>query len=158
MELNNDKFIIERSTDSKVFYTIASINGAGDHSGRLLYSFIDQTAPSGSSYYRLSQFDYDGSKKSFEVIRVIRHLEKPEITIIQNPGSTTRIMMQVPQQDWFFQLYNKAGSLIYQTHIPATEIHANILDINGLNLSPGLHVITLRSKNQSWSGKLLVSR
>lgn len=126
--------------------------------GRLLCSFIDQTAPSGSSYYQLRQDDFDGSEKSFEVIRVIRHLEKPEITILQNPGSNTRIIMEVPQQDWFFQQYHKTGRLIYQTHIPATEIHANILDINGLNLSPGLHVITLRSKNQSWSGKLLVSR
>jgi hypothetical protein len=60
-QTNNDYFTIERSADGDIFSPIGTIDGAGNSSQSLSYSFIDQQPLNQSwSYYRLKQTDFDG--------------------------------------------------------------------------------------------------
>jgi hypothetical protein len=58
-EINNDYFEIQRSENGYEFETIEIVQGAGNSSSNIEYSFIDDfNTP--QVYYRLKQVDYDG--------------------------------------------------------------------------------------------------
>lgn len=59
-EINNDYFTLERSTDGVTFGEIGRIDGAGNSTQLLHYSFNDMTPAEGVNYYRLRQTDYNG--------------------------------------------------------------------------------------------------
>ncbi len=58
-EINNEKFVIERSTDGNKFYPIGEVFGKNG-SSVYNYSFTDNT-PGIINYYRLKQLDFDGT-------------------------------------------------------------------------------------------------
>lgn len=65
-EMNNNYFEIERTADGINWEVIAVIPGAGTSSTYHEYQFIDQFPLPGVNYYRLSQVDYDGTRKMYE--------------------------------------------------------------------------------------------
>ncbi len=69
-ELNNDKFVIECSTDGKIFKAIGEVKGNGTSHERNDYIFTDKNPLSGINYYRLRQVDYDGTKSYSKMISV----------------------------------------------------------------------------------------
>lgn len=60
-ELDNDKFLVERSQDGKTFKAIGEVKGRGTSSMMQHYTFTDNAPVSGTNYYRLKQVDYDGT-------------------------------------------------------------------------------------------------
>jgi hypothetical protein len=68
-EHNNSHFLLERSVNSE-FSTITKIEGAGNSSSKLDYSFIDYSAPQTINYYRLTQVDFDGNSKTYDPISI----------------------------------------------------------------------------------------
>ncbi len=69
-ELNNDRFIIETSTEGEVFNGIGEIAGAGTTAETHTYQFIHQTPSAGANYYRLKQVDFDGTFAYSKVIAI----------------------------------------------------------------------------------------
>lgn len=59
-EINNDYFTIERSLDGQNYEDIGTIEGAGQSSQVLNYTFTDDQPFLGTNYYRLKQTDYNG--------------------------------------------------------------------------------------------------
>ncbi|RZK76466.1 MAG: hypothetical protein EOO92_14530, partial [Pedobacter sp.] len=59
-ELNNQRFIVERSTDGKLFTEFQSIQGKGTFVGNSSYAILDRNPSNGVNYYRLSQQDFNG--------------------------------------------------------------------------------------------------
>jgi len=59
-EVNNDKFIIERSADGITYTRLAEIKGAGNSTEFVSYQFIDKNPLCGNSYYKLVQIDFNG--------------------------------------------------------------------------------------------------
>ncbi len=71
-EINNNYFTLERSLNGTAFTPIAQIDGAGNSEHDITYSYLDETALCGISYYRLSWTDYDGFVEYAPVISVQR--------------------------------------------------------------------------------------
>ncbi|WP_114782655.1 T9SS type A sorting domain-containing protein [Botryobacter ruber] len=69
-EKDNDKFIIERSSNGRDFKAIGEVKGQGNSSTAIRYSFTDKMPLAGSAYYRLKQLDYDGKHSYSNVIAV----------------------------------------------------------------------------------------
>lgn len=69
-ELNNERFIIETSTEGEVFNRIGEIAGAGTTTEAHTYQFTHQTPSAGVNYYRLKQVDFDGTFAYSKVIAV----------------------------------------------------------------------------------------
>jgi hypothetical protein len=68
-EINNEKFVIEKSLDGTEFYYAGEVSGMGNTSVSNNYSFTDYSgAP--STYYRLKQVDYDGKVEYSKVIQI----------------------------------------------------------------------------------------
>jgi hypothetical protein len=63
MEVNNDHFTIERSTDGVRFTTIGTVQSLGDNIQPAEYTFTDHMPEPGTNYYRLGQTDKDGKGK-----------------------------------------------------------------------------------------------
>ncbi len=83
-ELNNDYFTVERTTGDGVFENIGRIEGAGNSTGLLSYSFTDEEPLPGISYYRLKQTDYDGSF-SYSALVAVTFENNVESAVYPNP-------------------------------------------------------------------------
>ncbi|MBD1397353.1 T9SS type A sorting domain-containing protein [Pontibacter sp. JH31] len=59
-EIDNDKFVIERSQDGKIFKAIGEVKGKGTTNLLNTYSFADKNPVNGTNYYRLKQMDFNG--------------------------------------------------------------------------------------------------
>lgn len=82
-EINNDYFELERSKDGVNFHTIATINGAGNSTTELRYSYVDNAPFNGISYYRLKQTDFNG-QFSMSNTKAVR-MENDQIILYPNP-------------------------------------------------------------------------
>lgn len=67
-EVNNDYFMVEYSEDASVWSEIAKVSGQGNSNTNVQYTFQDIKRRSSVGYYRLSQFDYNGTSEVFPVI------------------------------------------------------------------------------------------
>jgi hypothetical protein len=71
MEINNDYFIAERSTDGRIFKQIAKVQSAGNSMEIQHYSLTDEHPTDGLNYYRIQQVDKDGKRSSTSVQSVV---------------------------------------------------------------------------------------
>ena len=69
-ESNNDYFTVERSVDGKVFETVAVVDGSGTSQEINYYETTDDKFQPVVNYYRLTQTDFDGEKKSSSLVSV----------------------------------------------------------------------------------------
>jgi len=69
-QVNNDYFTITRSDNNVDWTVIGEIAGVGNTSTQMTYHWIDNDPLLGTSYYKLSQTDYDGTSKTFHSLAV----------------------------------------------------------------------------------------
>ncbi|MEO9804189.1 MAG: hypothetical protein ABJF04_13115 [Reichenbachiella sp.] len=72
-EINNDFYTLERSFDGEQYEIIATIDGAGNSIGKLVYNYQDSPNYQGFIFYRLTQTDFDGGFEQFQAIRFFHH-------------------------------------------------------------------------------------
>lgn len=68
LELDNDYFTIEKTTDGNNFEVLTTVKGAGTSTSSKNYFYLDRSPSRGANYYRLSQTDKNGHLKSFKMI------------------------------------------------------------------------------------------
>ncbi len=83
-EINNDYFTIERSADAINFEPIAMVDGSGNSSIIINYSWIDDNPISGTSYFRLKQTDYNGADE-YHGVKTVSCEQSNNISIYPNP-------------------------------------------------------------------------
>ena len=85
-QINNDYFTIYRSSNNKDWTIVGEISGAGNTSTQMDYSWTDHNPIKGTSYYQLSQTDYDGKTETFAPISVsCDKLEIEDYSAYPNP-------------------------------------------------------------------------
>lgn len=84
-EINNDKFIIERSLDGRRYMQIGQEMGNGNTSVKKSYSFVDNSTQVGMNFYRLKQVDYNGEYEYSAILTA----EISDGTISIYPTTTT---------------------------------------------------------------------
>ncbi len=85
-ERNSRGFEIQRSRDGVTFAALGFVNSQSVNGGGSNYSYTDGLPLDGKNYYRLKQFDVDGSV-SFSTIRFVEMNRKQSITVYPNPVS-----------------------------------------------------------------------
>ena len=85
-ELNSERFVLEKSYDGNLYVVLGEIEAAGTSTEVLNYSMIDQNMGDGDVYYRLSQYDFDGSMEVFEPIVLNSNMDQGRIKISPNPS------------------------------------------------------------------------
>ena len=67
-EINSSHYIIERSLDGINWLQVGKVNASGNSTSVLDYSYVDLFTDYTINYYRLTQFDYDGKSKKYDII------------------------------------------------------------------------------------------
>jgi hypothetical protein len=152
-EVENDHFAVERSSDAENYEEIGRLQGYGTTSVRHDYSFMDESTPSGISYYRLSQTDYDGTVKHYGPIAVRRtesdaHMTKP--VVYPNPfnDSFTYSFSATDQESTQLILADQKGTVL-ETFPVEIKRGANTIRIKpSIDLHPGIYLVGVQSGSQ----------
>lgn len=84
-EINNKKFVVERSADAVSFYEIGEIAGAGTTALPMQYQFMDRLPQPGKNFYRIKQLDFDGHEQT-GVTRLVNFADEPDAALTAYPN------------------------------------------------------------------------
>lgn len=163
-EFNNDFFTIERTLDGQHFETVSIVKGGGNTSTYCTYSCEDVLPYSGISYYRLTQTDYDGDSKSYNLISVNFNLPMSnEFSIYPNPISVSEQLTISLQDDkieehYVITIHDMSGSLYYSDIIYTNNGNSKLAFDLKDKLSSGTYLFTIMDSNSKKRSKLLVIR
>lgn len=153
LEINSDRFEIERSEDGISFSKIGSLPSTGGQDGAD-YQFYDLSPLVGSNIYRLRQVDLDGQydyspsvEVSFEAVLVAK--------IGPNPFQThfSLELADAGKHVYEFELFDLKGKKVHSRRLEFTDRLNEKVDLP--NLVPGQYLYTLRKRDALLSGKLL---
>lgn len=95
-ESNNNYFTIERSSDLENFTLVQKVEGAGTSNKSHDYSIIDpEVNKSGTTYYRIKQFDFNGNLGHSEVINISLNKRVSGLKLIPDPAEN-QIQLVLP--------------------------------------------------------------
>ncbi|MCX6183179.1 MAG: T9SS type A sorting domain-containing protein [Bacteroidetes bacterium] len=112
-EINNDRFTVERSTNSKQWEAVGEVDGAGNSSSLLLHTFVDEDPLKGVVYYRLKQVDFDGTVAYSGIVSVDSKLKYFKIS--PNPFDDALLVNGDLQGNTEICVYDVLGRLCYQS-------------------------------------------
>lgn len=78
-EYDNDYFIIERTDENLEFNNIGYVNGAGNSTSTINYSFQDKLYKDGIYHYRIKQVDFNGEYEHSEIVSIKYANQKSEL-------------------------------------------------------------------------------
>lgn len=149
LELNNDYFTIERAADGVNFTPIAQIQGAGNSTTLLNYTFKDREPLEGINYYRLKQTDYDGQFEYFNTVAAGCAATAAEVNVYPNPANNNITISFSSSGNTAYQLriYDVTGKLVTDEKQPAVKgLQSRTLDISAL--AAGVYMLSLESETE----------
>jgi hypothetical protein len=149
-ELNNQYYLVERSTDDEHYTEIARVNGVGNTSSQQDYFVMDlSNANNLPAYYRLKQVDFNGQTKEFgAVLSEECDGEENAINVELYPNPFTEYiqisMSAAPIGDISLQVFDGQSNLVKSeilNIIPGT----NNFTINLHELASGEYYVSLKN-------------
>ncbi len=141
-ELNNKKFIVERSDNLSNWEEIGEVLGAGNTTTLVNYNFTDYTPIVGKAYYRLRQVDMNGAFAYSNVVLVEMENQLVSASISPNPFEEDFVIKTNIKNEMDISIYDVLGRLLY---------HANQKTDNGLlhifqpDLAGGTYLVTIKT-------------
>jgi hypothetical protein len=111
-ENNNDYFVIQKSKNAIDWEDLEKIVGAGNSYEKINYSYPDRNPYSGTSYYRLKYFDYDGE---FEYSRIAPVKFGADNTIVFYPNPVKDRLIIEKEEDTSIEIFNLIGVKMLET-------------------------------------------
>ena len=157
-ELNSNYFLVERSNGNQQFEYVATIPAAGN-SNQILYYLIEDPEPyQGISYYRLSEFDFDGEMGYSEVRAVVINDNDLDILIYPNPTDAPFMLtfFNVNSENLFqLRLIDEVGRLVENWN-GASFSSASPLQINLNHLSKGSYILQVIFEEKIYNEKIIL--
>jgi hypothetical protein len=149
MELDNDYFEVQRSSDGIDFEVIQIIDGFGTSNEAHEYFTEDLNPIPGNSYYRLRQVDFDGQNETFSPVAVNYQEECiKDLHISQSDNQNTIVFNSSTEKEYTILLSDNLGRIIR---------HENMKAMKGSNsfilpsLQSGIYHITIAHDDKSSS-------
>lgn len=113
-EINNDYFLVQKSSNGKDFINIGTVGGNGTTNITQSYSYIDETASTRVNYYRLQQFDYDGQYEYSKVIVVVDPMSSIDYSVYPNPANDNLNIgfSDIDNETYQVKLVNNLGQVV----------------------------------------------
>jgi len=155
-EINNERFIIERSADGKSFSPVAEIKGGGNSAKPLSYSYQDKDATSftmanhsSTVYYRLKQVDFDGKVYTYET-RSVRMMDQAQLrmSISPNPfiNELTVAVNDIAGRFFDIEITDLTGKTVFATRSLVDEGHTTV-KIQALDaLNKGIYFVAVKGE------------
>jgi len=156
-EINNDFFTIERSKNGVDFEKISDVSSKGNSSQTQKYEFLDSRAYIGSSYYRLSQTDLDGTYTELAIIEVETKSSNDRISLFPNPNSGNRLTIGGISPDVKYQVsfVNTIGESVLKSTI-GNDYGEGELDVSELAI--GVYFMSITDGETKWVEKFIKVR
>jgi hypothetical protein len=155
-EVNNDYFLIESSDDGYDFeYVSAAIDGAGNSSSLLHYSWVDEERSTDTKYYRLSQVDYNGESKILNTVSA-KCADLSGINIVSFSKEDDKIKLQIENNskgNYKIDITDNSGKII-ETREIYLETGLNFIGFDNLQLSSGIYFVRVSNSSESVSKKV----
>ncbi len=152
-EVNNDYFSVEWSTDGLNFEEIAKVAGAGTSRDKREYSFVHKSPKKGVNYYRLTQYDFDGRSKTFNVVSVVFDTKSLDMAIVPNRvENSLRLEFTKPVEEGRLHIYNMEGQKV-KSYVLATGVDAFNFDISGF--TAGQYIAKFVDSNKTISKRFV---
>ena len=150
-EINTKNFEIQKRTDGNDFTTIGNLpskNVAGIHN----YSFTDNNASAGNSYYRIVQFDNDGAS-TISKIQAVTNKSAAGLSIYPNPvQETLNVNHASAIEGAKFKILNAEGKTVLQSNTGVSTISSSL---NVSALTPGVYLLIFDNQSNSSSVKFI---
>lgn len=152
-EINNEKFILEKSKDGFNFSELTQLPGSGNSLEAINYQYRDNSPYSGINYYKLLQKDLDG-KLNFSGITAINYLQKRSgIKIFPNPDNTGEVNIILSDNYSISDIFiSSPASKKTNLFIKGTE---GIIKLNH-NLPAGVYIISIVTNEEIMHEKLII--
>jgi hypothetical protein len=142
-ELNNDRFLLMRTKDGFEFETVGIVNGAGNSSTVLTYTFLDHNPLKGLSYYKLTQVDFDGTESSSDLVPFTNE-SSSGFQLFPNPTSKNLTLTLGEGYDNVeVRVYDLSGRLINDFFFGSGENPT--FQLNG---NPGMYFVEVRADGE----------
>lgn len=149
-ERDNDFFIVERSSDAKNWTSFAMIEGAGTSNSINNYSVTDENPKGNITYYRLKQFDFDGSVTIHDIISVSRNASG-DVRMYPNPAKD-QVKITASEEISHIDLISVSGTIAKSIDVfGSTETNVNLSDV-----ANGVYLATIYTQNERIVKRLVV--
>lgn len=149
-ELNNDYFIVEHSTDGKVWSAFEFIDGAGTSTNMIDYQATHRNAKNGINYYRVKQFDTDGAMSISELISITSENSNP-IQLVPNPAQEN-VFVHSAEAFTQVQVVDLSGNTLIQREVAGLK--QTTLNISAL--STGIYFVQVMTTRGTQIKRLVI--
>jgi len=161
-EQNNEYFELGRSIDANNWTKIAEIEGAGQSSTTLTYTYTDKNAPFGLVYYRLKQVDFDG-KQDFapNLVSLNREFDAGnfDFLLFPNPSKIGTVRFRMSSNFDVranVMISDMSGKMLSQGYVQIDGQGTSApLDCN---FEPGIYLVTVIVNDKLRSKPLVITR
>jgi hypothetical protein len=154
METNNDYFTIQRSKGGVTWDSLTRVGGSGNINTTSFYTAYDPAPYPGTSYYRLVETAFDGSKIFSSVCAVNLQPFSSNITLYPNPATNTILITFPVAGQYTISLLNSVGQLmmdrVYSTGSNTT--------LNISPFAPGVYYVVIGQGNTRETREVLIAR
>lgn len=141
-------FDIERSSNGVAFQTIGRTNAQGNTFAKQSYRFEDEAPTTGTNYYRLKQWDTDGSFQYSPMALVLFH--DLQFDVFPNPSlGIFRIKANKAAETAHVKITNALGALVWEGTLGNGEI-----DLSGQ--TPGTYLVSIQTGSESLHRQLVL--
>lgn len=152
-DFNNNFFTIERSTNAINFRSLVAGYTKETKNGKYYFSFTDESAPAGKTYYRLRQTGGGGQMEYSQIVSAgCNIVNKSAISIYPNPTAGL-LNIKTSTPGTFLIVRNAMGRLFFQGH--------GISAVTTIDLShfpQGLYYVEVQASDNSTYHKIVLNR
>lgn len=156
-EINNSHFEIELSYDGVSWISIGIVQGSGNSSTTIDYSFVNNQEEVGVQYYRLKQVDFNGDQ-TYSNIRYFSPTEKDKplsfiaFQNIENKIEVSAIFHGMGEA----YLIDSRGKIIEMKSFISSNKSGVTFNFNATNLKEGIYFVQIKSGNALLGAKVQV--
>lgn len=150
-ERNNEHFIIERSIDNLTWELLTEVEAKGNTSEKTNYNVQDQNPLFGTSYYRLSQVDFDGELTILASNSFVSSFT--EITIYPQPSNNILNITGENLKNSSLQILNTQGEIVYISEY----LESNNVVLSATNFDNGIYFVKISNEEQIVTKKIIIS-
>lgn len=149
-EINNEKFVVERSEDGNEFRSIGEVKGKGNATGNSYYVYTDTELPSQKVFYRLRQVDHDGVQEYSRVLSFDPQKDdRPEVLV--NKEENLLLIKNKPEGFSGLELYALNGDRMQSVGANS----GNTYSVNGI--PSGIYLLKINdASGKSWVQKVML--
>ena len=156
-ETQSHYFAVESSVDGTNFQVIATQDAAGESNTAITYEYLDRDAVAGTTYYRITQYDFDGSSTQTDVLALTRGEVTFGIGSIQpipaNNVLTVKADFATATKAEVI-VYTLDGKVVSTTQVDVTE-GANSINLDVANIASGMYFITVSNGVETATDKFV---